>query len=130
MGTRIYFVICCRDCDDACGGEPTPIPFLTPEARGRWATEHKRGTGHDRWTVIDEPREEPEANVYSAGLCFSSACAPKTMTRDEIERQVNERHPTGISSRWAVSDEAFRDGSPNPSPCDGVEDRQHWLLSC
>lgn len=49
---RKWYVIFCRDCDE--GGSPIPIPFETPEARGRWAAEHKRGTGHDHWLVIDE----------------------------------------------------------------------------
>lgn len=46
-----WFVIFCKECDE--GGEPLPIPFDSPEARGKWAAEHKNGTGHDQWTVID-----------------------------------------------------------------------------
>lgn len=56
VAPRKWYVICCRDCDGE--GEPLPMPFETPEARGRWAAEHKRGTGHDRWFVIDQPREQ------------------------------------------------------------------------
>lgn len=58
-----WYVIDCKECDE--GGVALPIPFDTPEARGRWAADHRNATGHDRWLVIDHPRE-PLDGVTSA----------------------------------------------------------------
>jgi len=51
---RVYYVLVCRDCGD--GDQALPIPFETPQARGQWAAAHTRGTGHDRWLVLDQQR--------------------------------------------------------------------------
>lgn len=51
-----WYVLFCQDCDDA--SYLMPIPFETPEARGKWAAEHRAGTGHDRWRVLDQPRKD------------------------------------------------------------------------
>lgn len=48
---RTYYVLVCRECDPE---SESPIPFESPEARGAWAAEHRRGTGHDRWVVLDQ----------------------------------------------------------------------------
>jgi hypothetical protein len=50
---RTFYVLSCRDCE-AESGISLPIPFASAEARGRWASEHKAGTGHDSWIVTDE----------------------------------------------------------------------------
>jgi len=70
--------------------------------------------------------------VYSVGLVRASACAPADTTRDEIERVVNLEHPTGIGSRWQISEDSmFSGGEPMPAPCDQNPDgRRHWLLNC
>ena len=69
--------------------------------------------------------------VYAAGLISMSVCAASTATREEIENAVNASHPTGISSRWQISDDTtFASGEPMPAPCDQEPDRQHWLVSC
>lgn len=44
------YILVCRECDPDGG---TPIPFACPEDRGKWAAEHRDGTGHDRWIVLD-----------------------------------------------------------------------------
>jgi hypothetical protein len=46
-----FYVLICLDCEPI-----APMPFPTPEERGRWAAEHTRATGHDRWEVHDEDR--------------------------------------------------------------------------
>jgi hypothetical protein len=54
------------------------------------------------------------------------------MPVNEVEKAVNEMHPTGISSRWAkAEDEFFRTGEPNGGEfeCSNGHTR-HWLLSC
>lgn len=73
-----------------------------------------------------------EVKIYSLGLVHASACAPAAMERAGVEQAVNAVHPTGIDSDWAVSgDRQFRDGTPNPGPCDTEpEARRHWLLVC
>lgn len=50
--TRIFYILICRECGD--GENALPMPFESAEARGKWAAEHTRGTGHDRWFVIDQ----------------------------------------------------------------------------
>ena len=51
----MFYVLVCRDCGD---GDMLPMPFESPQARGKWAAEHTRATGHDRWLVKDQPREQ------------------------------------------------------------------------
>lgn len=45
------FVLICRECDPDLDA---PMPFESAEDRGRWAGAHTRGTGHDRWVVVDQ----------------------------------------------------------------------------
>ncbi|GAY12048.1 hypothetical protein [Pseudonocardia sp. N23] len=50
----MMFLLWCRVCEP----EPSPdnvMPFESPAERGKWAAEHTRGTGHDRWLVFDVP---------------------------------------------------------------------------
>lgn len=51
----IYCVLVCRTCWPA--GD-APMPFTSAEARGRWASEHTRATGHDLWFVYDDELAE------------------------------------------------------------------------
>ena len=48
-----FYVLVCLECDPA---SESPIPFESAEARGKWASEHKKGTGHDRWLVVEQDR--------------------------------------------------------------------------
>ena len=70
--------------------------------------------------------------VYSVGLCYISVCASKELTPDAVERRANDEHPTGVSHPWSIDKKGeFRDGSPNPTPCDtNPETHRHYLLSC
>jgi hypothetical protein len=54
----IFYLLVCRACGDL-DDDPLVLPFESAEARGRWAAEHTRGTGHDRWYVEDENRSDP-----------------------------------------------------------------------
>lgn len=57
-----FYVLVCRQCGDG----DLPMPFDSPEARGRWASEHTKGTGHDRWFVTDqdpEPQRDLAAEI-------------------------------------------------------------------
>lgn len=51
---RVFFLLNCLECDGQ--SRPLAIPFESAAARGKWASEHTRGTGHNRWIVRDEPR--------------------------------------------------------------------------
>lgn len=72
-----------------------------------------------------------KVDVYAIGLICLSVCAPKTLSKEEVEEAVNLIHPTGISGHWRISeDEAFATGELIPKQCEFHEDRQHWLLNC
>lgn len=51
MSEEIWFVLFCRICTPL-----LPMPFETAEERGKWAAGHTKGTGHDSWFVIDQPK--------------------------------------------------------------------------
>lgn len=51
-----YYVLVCRDCYAADRERVLPMPFASAEARGKWASEHTLGTGHDNFAVVDQPR--------------------------------------------------------------------------
>ena len=52
--SETFYVLVCRDC----GNGDLPMPFSSPAERGKWAAEHTRRTGHDRWFVTEETRHE------------------------------------------------------------------------
>jgi hypothetical protein len=69
-------------------------------------------------------------DVYTVGLVHASVCTDLD-DPDEIAREVNAKHPTGISSAWKISDApTFSGGQPNPCPCDRDPDRKHYLMVC
>ena len=85
--------------------------------------------------------ETPDAStVYLFGQTMTSiaACAPASLTRDEVEAKVNVQSPTAISSAWTVTDETeLKDDSTgekitHPLPCPDGEPgtRLHYLLYC
>ena len=71
-----------------------------------------------------------KVDIYASGVCSASVCVPKDMEHDEIERQVNAQSPTGIESRWQISEDKFADGSDNPCPCSERSECSHYLLNC
>lgn len=71
------------------------------------------------------------AFVYANGICNCSVCAESSLTREEIEAEINRQNPTGSNHPWKISDSpTFADGSPMPQPCNQAPGRQHWLLHC
>ena len=68
--------------------------------------------------------------IYAVGLVCISCCADKSLSQEEIEAHVTALHPTGLDHGWEISDDSFRDGSPNPNQCKHEQDKQHWLLKC
>lgn len=72
-----------------------------------------------------------DIQLYSVGIVTCSACVPKDMSIEDIEKGVNTQLPTGISSRWAISkDKTFRQGKSNPCECDQDSNKKHYLLNC
>lgn len=69
--------------------------------------------------------------AYAVGIVCASVCAPRDLPIEQVEDDVNRQHPTGISSRWKLSeDDHFATGQTNPCPCEKDPERQHWLLNC
>ena len=67
--------------------------------------------------------------VLSAGLCCASVCS--CLPLKEITKRLNSEHPTGILSKWGLSEEKeFADGSPNPCHCQDSPDNKHYLFNC
>lgn len=72
--------------------------------------------------------KEYTLDIYSSGLVYCSVCtdAPEK----EVAGLVNEHNPTGLDHGWHIADEPFKDGTPNPSPCEQGSGRKHYLLVC
>ena len=68
--------------------------------------------------------------VYSIGIVHASVCT--SLSDEEATKRINAEHPTGTSSMWAVSKSAtFRDGNPNPCPCErNPKTHRHILFEC
>jgi hypothetical protein len=56
VSTEIFYVLVCYQCSDP--ERPLPLPFYSAAERGKWAAEHTRATGHDRWFVADQKSTE------------------------------------------------------------------------
>lgn len=83
------------------------------------------------WRLGKLVTPKDDVAVYTVGICSCSVCVPIKMRRKEIERRVNIRQPTGISSSWTISnDPTFKGGQPNPCLCHDDEGRLHYLLHC
>jgi hypothetical protein len=59
----MFYLLACRDCAAGPSGGPLPVPFTSEAERGRWATEHRQATGHDRWLVWEERRRVVQGTV-------------------------------------------------------------------
>ena len=69
--------------------------------------------------------------IYSAGIVHLSVCALKTIPVNCVEDFANAEHPTGISSRWNLSeDETFASGEQHPKECEDDSSRIHYLMVC
>ena len=70
-----------------------------------------------------------EVHVYVSGLCFCSVCAPKDMHIEDVEAATNHQNPSGVTP-WRKSPDDFKDGEPNPGPCEDDGSRVHYLMVC
>jgi hypothetical protein len=68
-------------------------------------------------------------DVYSWGFIYASVCTD--LSDQEATEQINLENPTGIPSRWQISDDkTFADGQPHPNPCKRDPSRRHVLFNC
>lgn len=72
---EVFYLLNCLKCDDQ--SRPLPIPFESAAARGKWASEHAAGTGHNRWLV----REETSGGRWYGGYIAVEAPAEVTRVR-------------------------------------------------
>lgn len=72
-----------------------------------------------------------ELMVYANGLVHCSVCT-NIKSREKIEKLVNLKNPTGISSKWSISDDkTFAGGESNPCPCEQKSNtHKHYLMVC
>lgn len=68
--------------------------------------------------------------VYTFGVCHCSVCAPADMPREDVIRETNWAHPTGIDHGWQISPESFKGGQSNPCACNSDVGRLHYLMVC
>lgn len=72
---------------------------------------------------------EADFTVYAAGPVFCSVCT--TLDPEAAAVRLNAEHPAGTKEGWGVHPKGFRDGQPNPCPCDThPETHRHMLFSC
>lgn len=96
--------------------------------------------GVELTTAIINPKENPvDPNVKHSSVFIITgtdsvavaACAPASMTPDEVTAAVNAQQPGGGAREWAVAAEADLPddftGSPYPGVCSNA-DRRHYLL--
>ena len=70
--------------------------------------------------------------LYSGGLCSSSVCVDKNLSKKEVNKIMNALNPTGISSKWKISkNKTFKTGEKNGCDCDKhPKTRRHYLMNC
>jgi len=72
-----------------------------------------------------------ELEVYANGIVHCSICT-NVEDRIRIEELVNQKNPTGIQSKWKISEaKTFRSGDPNPCLCEKKpKTHKHYLMVC
>lgn len=62
------------------------------------------------------------------GLVAWAICT--NLPQDEALAHANSIGPTGISSKWALSEDKFPGGEANPHNCPEKPEYKHYLLEC
>ncbi len=83
-----------------------------------------------------EPMKKPEDEVKkksfftlgSQGLVCWAICT--NMSQEKAIAHANSLSPTGISSRWQLSEDKFPDGRDNPHDCPDNPGAKHYMLNC
>ena len=65
--------------------------------------------------------------VYAEGLCYASVCSP--LPQADVEARMAARL-CGTQAGWALAEEPFQTGEPNPCPCDKrPATHKHYLFT-
>uniref|UniRef100_A0A6M3JRN8 Uncharacterized protein n=1 Tax=viral metagenome TaxID=1070528 RepID=A0A6M3JRN8_9ZZZZ len=64
----------------------------------------------------------------SVGLVSWAICTD--LPEEEAIAYANRMNPTGISSRWQLSEDKFPGGEENPHDCIDDPGSKHYLLVC
>jgi len=68
--------------------------------------------------------------AYSVGAVAASVCT--SLSVEDATVRLNEQHPTGISSKWSLSeDKYFADKiHENGCQCPDYPENKHYLFTC
>lgn len=66
--------------------------------------------------------------IYAQGIVHTSVCS--TLGPEETTARLNVESPTGLDHGWHITDQTFKDGTPNPCPCNQDPSRKHYLFTC
>jgi hypothetical protein len=101
---------------------PDNLGNISPDLPGAWGAQWKG--------IMDGRPVDPDFTVYAHGICAVSVCT--NLSPEEAEKRLNEELPTGIESKWKLSeDKTFAGGQPHPCPCDkNPETHKHYLFNC
>lgn len=75
--------------------------------------------------------KQQEVSFFTLGhqsLVFWAICT--NLPQEEAIAYANRQGPTGISSRWALSEDKFPDDKDNPHDCPDNPSNKHYLLNC
>lgn len=74
-------------------------------------------------------QEDERLVVYTEGLCFASVCSDLAV--EEVAQRMKTRI-SGTTHGWGFSkNETFKDGEPNPCPCNRKPNtHKHFLFEC
>jgi hypothetical protein len=102
LADEVFFLLACLECGDP--DRPLVMPFGSAAERGKWASGHTQGTGHDRWWVKDQAGTPDPLDAWHIAfasrkwrpvLAFNAeAVAVKTMAEHmftEFRRVIAER---------------------------------------
>lgn len=62
--------------------------------------------------------------MFAEGLLDAIACAPASMTREEVEAHVRANHVCGTSGGWMLAEDR------EPMECDQSPGRRHHVFTC
>jgi hypothetical protein len=62
--------------------------------------------------------------LFAEGFLGAIACAPDTMSREEVEAHVRANHPCGTTGGWML------DEDQESLECDDVPGRKHYVFTC
>jgi len=82
-------------------------------------------------SCLDELMIYKQGTVDGHDLYQCSVCT-NVSDRERIEELTNLKNPTGINSRWEISeDKNFPSGEPNPCTCENKpKTHKHYLMKC